>query len=272
MRRLSINEVTTYRWNFEEDVTRYVRAGVPAIGLWRQKLSDYGEEKALELLRDSGLAVSHLQWAGGFTGFDGRTHKESIDDAIDAIRLAGHLRAPVLVVHTGPRGGHTHNHAKRLVRKALDQLIVHAEEHDVRLALEPMHPACAVDWTLLTNLDEAFVLVEELGSPLVGLVFDTYHLGLDSEILARVNGCADRIFLVQLGDTRAEPTREANRCPLGEGIVPLSELMCGLARAGYRGDYDIELLGEDFDDVNYDDLIEHAKGAFQRLVPATTPE
>jgi sugar phosphate isomerase/epimerase len=268
MKRLSINEVTTYRWNFEEDVTRYAQAGVPAIGLWRQKLSDFGEEKALELLRDSGLAISHLQWAGGFTGHDGRTHKESIDDAIEAIRLAGLLRAPVLVVHTGPRGGHTHNHAKRLVRKALEQLMVHAEEHNVRLAVEPMHSACAVDWTMLTSLAEATTLIDELQSPLLGMVYDTFHLGHDPTNISGIEQAVERIFLVQLGDTRAIPTREANRCPLGEGIVPLGELACALAGAGYRGDYDVELLGEDLDDMEYDQLIEHAKGAFERLVPA----
>ena len=68
MARLSINELTTYRWSFEEDVAAFQSAGVPAIGVWRQKLSDYGEAKGAELLVESGLAVSNLLGAGGFTG------------------------------------------------------------------------------------------------------------------------------------------------------------------------------------------------------------
>ena len=75
MPRLSINEITTYRWSFEDDVARYAAAGIPAIGVWRQKLSDYGEEKGVELLADSPLAVSNLLWAGGFTGSDGRSYR-----------------------------------------------------------------------------------------------------------------------------------------------------------------------------------------------------
>ena len=46
MARLSINEMTTYRWSFEEDVVQLRAAGIPAIGVWRQKLADYGEAKA----------------------------------------------------------------------------------------------------------------------------------------------------------------------------------------------------------------------------------
>ena len=86
MERLSMNEMTTYRWSFEEDVNNYVAAGVCGIGVWRQKLSDFGEEKGIELVRDSGLKVSSLLWAGGFTGSEGRSYKESIDDAKEAIQ------------------------------------------------------------------------------------------------------------------------------------------------------------------------------------------
>src|SRR5438093_13465057 len=63
MSLLSINEVTTFRWSFEEDVERYAAAGVPAIGVWRQKLSDCGEEKAAELLKAKGLEVATPLWA-----------------------------------------------------------------------------------------------------------------------------------------------------------------------------------------------------------------
>ena len=85
MARLAISEVTTFRWSFEEDVERYRAAGIRAIGVWRQKLADIGAEKGAALLRKAGLAVSSLQWAGGFTGSDGRTHEESLHDARQAI-------------------------------------------------------------------------------------------------------------------------------------------------------------------------------------------
>ena len=111
---LSMNEMTTFRWSFEEDVTRYRSAGIEAIGVWRQKLADYGEEKGIELIAENGLRVSNLLWAGGFTGSDGHSYEESVADAKDALRLAAALKAGSLVVYSGARNGHTQNHALRL--------------------------------------------------------------------------------------------------------------------------------------------------------------
>ena len=101
MAGLSVNEITTYRWTFDQDVARYRAAGIEAIGVWRQKLADYGEERGIELLRESGLNVSNLLWAGGFTGSDGHSYEESIEDAREAIRLARLLsdRFPETIAH-----------------------------------------------------------------------------------------------------------------------------------------------------------------------------
>ena len=123
MARLAINELTTFRWSLEEDIEHYRQAGIGAIGVWRQKLADFGEEKGLELLAESGMAVSNLLWGGGFTGSDGRSFRDSIEDGIEAIELAGLLKSPCLVVYSGGRAGHTHNHARRLLSGALAELV-----------------------------------------------------------------------------------------------------------------------------------------------------
>ena len=102
-----MNEMTTFRWSFEEDVKQYKAAGIPSIGIWRRKLADFGEERGIDLLADSGLAVSNVLWAGGFTGSEGQSYRESIEDAEDAIRLAAAMQAQCLIVYTGARNGHT---------------------------------------------------------------------------------------------------------------------------------------------------------------------
>jgi sugar phosphate isomerase/epimerase len=266
MAKLSMNETTTFRWSFEEDVAHYAAAQIPAIGVWRQKLSDCGEVKAVGLLRDSGLKVSHLLWAGGFTGSDGRSFRESVQDAAQALRLAKRLGAGSLVVYSGARAGHTYNHARRLLKDALVELVPVAAELDVPLALEPMHPACAGEWTFLTSVDDALAVIEAVGSPQVQLVFDTYHLGQDQAILPRIAQIAPHVAIVQLGDARRPPTGEQNRCRLGEGIIPLVEIVAALTAAGYDGYYDVELLGEEIETADYHSLLEHAKAAYARLL------
>ncbi len=57
MAKLSVNETTTFRWSLEEDVAAYSAAGIPAIGVWRQKLSDLGADRAAELFREHRIEV-----------------------------------------------------------------------------------------------------------------------------------------------------------------------------------------------------------------------
>jgi sugar phosphate isomerase/epimerase len=266
MALLSVNETTTFRWSFEEDVAHYTAAGISAIGVWRQKLSDCGEAKAAELVEASGLRVSHLSWAGGFTGSDGRSFRVSVEDAAEALRTAATLRAGSLLVYSGARAGHTHNHARRLFRDALVQLSPLAAELGVSLAVEPMHPGCAAEFTFLTSLDEVLDLLDAIADPRIKIVLDTYHLGLDAGLVERIPEIVPRVAMVQLGDARVPPKGEQNRCRLGEGIVPLVAIVDALVAAGYDGFYDVELLGEEFETSDYSSLLQHAKEAFARLV------
>jgi sugar phosphate isomerase/epimerase len=266
MPRLSMNEMTTFRWSFEEDVQHYKEAGYPAIGVWRQKLADFGEERGIELLHESGLGVSNLMWAGGFTGSDGHTHRESIDDALEAIRLAGAMRAGSLVVYTGSRAGHTVNHARRLLLTALKELAPVAEQQGLRLALEPMHSSCAHEWTFLTGLDDALALLDQVGSPAVQLAYDTYHLGWQPGAAERIRDFVHRVAVVHLADGNFPSDSEQTRTRLGEGQVPLAEILAAFHQAGYDGDYDIELIGPDLEHTDYAELLAHSREAYDKLI------
>jgi sugar phosphate isomerase/epimerase len=266
MALLSMNETTTYRWSFEEDVAAYAAAGIPAIGVWRQKLSDFGVLKAVEFLAEHPIRVSHLFWAGGFTGSDGRSYRESVDDAREALHAAAELKAQSLVLYSGARAGHTFNHARRLAKGALVELAPLAAECGVDLAIEPMHPGCAGQWTFLSSIDETLALLSSIDSPRVKMVLDTYHLGHDRAILDRMSEVVPRLALVQLGDAKGPPNGEQNRCRLGEGCLPLREIVSALRTSGYDGYFDVELIGEEIETADYPGLLEHAKRAFVELV------
>jgi len=266
MATLSMNETTTFRWSFEEDVARYSSAGILALGVWRQKLSDCGQAKALILLKKSGLKVSHLSWAGGFTGSDGRSFRESLDDAHEALLAAAALGTDTLIVYSGARAGHTYNHARQLLLDALKKLSPQAADLGVFLAIEAMHPGCAADWTFLNSIDDVMLVIQAVDSPQIKIILDTYHLGLNPGLVGRIAEFVPYIALVQLGDARRPPSGEQNRCRLGEGVVPLREIVDELKTAGYDGFYDVELLGEELENTDYPSLIDHAKKAFAELL------
>jgi sugar phosphate isomerase/epimerase len=263
MGRLAISELTTFRWTFEEDVEHYRAAGIQAIGVWRQKLADIGEEKGAQLLAEAGLAPSSLQWAGGFTGSEDRSHDESLADARQAIATAAALRSPNLIIHSGARGIHTFKHARRLFRQALDRLLPLAEERGVRLAIEPMTSGCGSDFTFLHCLDETMDLVASYDSPGLGIALDTYHWGHEPGLLSRIEQLVPRLALVQLGDSRRPPGCEPDRCPLGDGAIPLAEIVRSLNAAGYDGFYEVELMGEEIEAGDYREIIDRSARAFR---------
>lgn len=63
--RLSLNTMTTRSWTLREAVDGAARAGIPAVGLWRDRVAEAGLERAAKLVRDAGLRVSSL-CRGGF--------------------------------------------------------------------------------------------------------------------------------------------------------------------------------------------------------------
>jgi sugar phosphate isomerase/epimerase len=263
---LSMNEVTTYRWPLEEDVRRYVAAGYEGIGVWRPKLSDYGEENAVDLIAESGLRVTNLLWAGGFTGSDGRSSDDSVQDALQAIRTAGALGAGCLVVYPGGRNNHIYRHAERLLRSSLDQLLDFAADADVTLAIEPMHKTCAADWTFLTDLESTIALVESYNSPFLKIVFDTYHFGHDQAVLANLDELVPHIGVVHLGDRAEVHGLDQDRRPLGTGRLRLAELIRSLVEAGYTGDFDVELFGREIALGRYDEVLAGSLDYFERVL------
>lgn len=229
--------------------------GYGAIGIWRYKLNEYGECKAVELLEEVGMSVSSLHWAGGFTGTDGRTYRESLLDGLEAIELAAELKANCLVILTGSRGIHTRSHCRRLVSDAIRELAEAAFAHNLKLAIEPMHAGCAGDCTFINDLPLALDFIADLNLPNVGLVFDAYHLGHDTKTLEWLPSIVESVSLVQLGDAQRAPFGEQNRCQLGAGHLPLSQIVELLERSGYDGYYELELTGEDVEHVDYEQLL-----------------
>ncbi len=265
MTLLSMNEISTFRWSFEQDVENYKQAGYHGIGVWRHKFSDWDEDDAIELLADSGLTVTNLMWAGGFTGSDGRSPAEAVVDAADALRLAGKISAGCLVVHAGGRNNHTFRHAGRLLRGALNELLPIAEDVEVPIAIEPMHAACARDWTFLVELELVVSLLDEYRSPWLKLAYDTYHFPLDGPQRAILKHLAPHIAIVHLSDRTAQPCIDQERCLLGKGQVQLRETVTALRNAGYTGAFDVKLIGPEVENIDYWSVLEQSQLAFSNF-------
>jgi len=255
MLHASISEITTLRWDLGREIDHLVRHGFDAIALWRTKVSDDGIDASRSRLQRAGIRVSSLRWAGGFTGCDGRSWRESVSDGHDAIDAAARLGSPTLVVHTGCRGGHTVSHARRLVRDALGTLACHARREGVTLAVKPFHSAIAAGCGLPGGWAAALELVEEFGDPAVGLALDAWQFTHESSFLAALPEITPHLALVHVADGFGAPDPESERLPPGLGGLPLADLVGGLLDAGYDGDIEFDLVGESVEWMGYDAVL-----------------
>lgn len=268
MPRVSINEMTTYHWSFDEDVTNFRAAGIPGIGVWRRKLAEFGEERGIDMLRESGLTVTSLSCAGGFTGSDGHTFREAVDDGLEAVRLAAEMRAECLVVVTGARSGHTSNHARRLVSEALSELGDLGRELDVHVAIQPMHRQPVERCSFLTSLDATLALLERCDHSHVGMVFDLHHHCRQEGIADRISQLARWVRLVTLSDPAVTS---------GSGSVPghdpnLRSLVENFHGGGFRGWYDLQVLCENSWKSDYHELIARWRQELQLAYPEMISE
>jgi sugar phosphate isomerase/epimerase len=231
---------------------------------------EFGEERAIELLRDSSLDVSTVSWIGGFTGTNGYGFRDSIWDARETIRFAGEVGAESVVVLSGSRGSHTLNHARRLLLEALRELADDAEAAGVDLALQPMHPMFASDWTFLSSLDEAVDILAMTGHRRVKLAFDTYHLWQEPDLLARLPELVPLLGVVQVSDWREPPRSRHDRLLPGDGIIPLAEILGSLIRAGFQRHFDLQVWAEATWDEDYLELLRRARRQFEALLPQPT--
>jgi sugar phosphate isomerase/epimerase len=261
--RVSICQFSTYQWSFYEDVIRYSTLGFATMGLWRQKIDDFGRSAAIDLLYENKMSVSSVHWAGGFTG-DGRTFSDAIEDAVESIHLASQVDADCLIIHPGSRNGHTTSNACRLMNSALSQLVPVAADYGVKLAIEPMLTRNAASWTFMERLEDSFELMERFPAQHLGWVFDLYHFGFDAELFENLESQINRLRLVQLSDRnllleksgKSRQGQDSFRLPLGKGEAPIEAWLGKLQRIGYTGKYELEVHGSSVKDIDYFSLLD----------------
>ena len=255
---VAVSQLTTPRWELARELASAAEHGFTAISLWRPKLSDQGLAATARALAAAGVRASSLQGVGGFTGSDGRTFSESVADTAEAIADAAALaaatsaRPPVVVVHSGCRGGHTRSHAERLLCEALEALVPVASAEGVVLAIKPFHTAGAAGCSFLARLGDAVALVEQFADPAIRVALDLWHFADCPEFDELLPRLADVTGIVQIADRDAAASPVCDRLPAGRGGLPLESRMSQLCHSGYLGDCEFDPVGEAVQEFGYE--------------------
>ncbi|MCU1529343.1 MAG: xylose isomerase [Frondihabitans sp.] len=245
--RLSLNQRTTAGWSLAEVVDGAVRAGLPAIGVWREPLAEVGTTAGAQLIRDAGLRVSSLCRGGFLT--DPSTSSASLDDNRRALDEAAALGAPTLVLVPGglPAGDHDLAGARARFAEALAALAPDAHTLGVTLAIEPMHPIYAADRGVVSTLAQALEIAAQFDPADVGVVVDTFHLWWEPRLLETIALTGERIASFQVGDwiTPLPPDALLARGMMGDGHIDFAPIARAVTAACYTGDIEVEIFNAD---------------------------
>jgi sugar phosphate isomerase/epimerase len=234
----SISQVSTLTASFADDVRVYAAAGVDAIGIWELKLAD----DSLERFRESGLAaasavpaVPSIHPLPLLPGPEDR--RERIDSLLRSLHVLAPFAPTAVVCLTGPGD-------RAATVAGLREVAAEAERLGLRLALEPFQREGIDNWSIVNTLGDAAELIDEIGSPALGIQFDVWHLWNTPDLFEEIDAHIDRIAGVHVNDWR-EPTRGwADRALPGDGVADVPAILGALDRAGWDGFYDLEIFSD----------------------------
>jgi sugar phosphate isomerase/epimerase len=265
--RLSLNQATTQRWSLREAIEGCARAGIPAIGIWRDKLAEAGLDTAARMVRDAGLHVSSVCRGGMFPAATAAERAARIEDNRRAIDEAAALAADVLVLVCGPAPDKNIRAARAMVASAIEQLIPYAAERGVRLGIEPLHPMYAGDRSVITTLSEALDLVERFATPHVGVVIDTYHVWWDPYLFAQIERGSRHILGFHVCDWLVPtPHMLLGRGMMGDGVIDFRPIRAAVEQAGYAGPIEVEIFNQAIWDTPGDAVLDLMSRRFLECV------
>ncbi|HEY5550430.1 MAG TPA: sugar phosphate isomerase/epimerase family protein [Opitutaceae bacterium] len=243
--KLCIHTITTKPWNIETAAAKFAAAGVKGITVWRDTLEGRDVAKTGQLLRDNGLSIVSLCRGGFFPAKTAADRAKAIDENRAAIAEAHALGAPLIVLVCGAVPGQPLAESRKQIVDGIAALLPDCKAAGVKLAIEPLHPMYADSRSAVNTLGQANDMVEHLGSPLVGVAADVYHLWWDPALESEIARCGrlGALFAYHVCDWRTPTVDMLNdRGLMGEGCIPLRKIRGWVEAAGFDGFNEVEVF------------------------------
>lgn len=263
--KLCVHTITTKPWSVEEAIDKYAEAGVGGITVWRQwlegrKISEVGDQ-----LRVCDLEIVSLCRGGFFPSATSQGLEDAIEDNRLAIREAAELGAPMIVLVCGAVPGQALDESRKQIADGIAATLPLAEDYNIRLAIEPLHPLYADDRSAINTMASANEVCDRLDHPLVGIAADVYHIWWDPDLAEqiRITGEKNRLFAYHVCDWMTPTTDLLNdRGLMGEGCIPLEEIRAMVEKAGFTGFNEVEVFSDRWWARDQDEFLTEIKKAY----------
>ena len=255
---LSVNTATVRKQaGLLEIIEACARHGIAAISPWRDQVAAVSLERAARAIKDAGLKLSGY-CRGGLFPATGEHVAAARDDNRRCVDEAAALGAPCVILVAGglpqfARPGSTRSKdivgARKMIEDGIAELLAHARQARVSLALEPLHPMYAADRAAVNTLGQALDIADRLdpGGTTLGVAVDVYHTWWDPDLYASIAraGRVKRLIAYHVCDWLV-PTKDMlnDRGMMGDGVVDLRRMRSAVEDAGYTGLIEAEIFSD----------------------------
>jgi sugar phosphate isomerase/epimerase len=260
--KFSVSEITTFHSTYEEDLACYREAGAEGIGIWEFKLPEGKDAESAARLRDSGLkAITCIPGILSIfpVPFPGPTDPDERTEGLcAAIRRFAPFEPDTILCLTGHPGDRDPGEAHEILVGGLRRAARVAADEGLTLGLEPLHRNVYGHWSTIATIPGTIELIDEVGEPNLGLLYDVYHLWDTDDVLEHTRRYASRFAPgVHICDWRADTRNDFDRALPGEGIIDLPAIFGALEAGGFDGWFDLEIFSDDgsFTDQAFEDSL-----------------
>jgi sugar phosphate isomerase/epimerase len=255
--RACVSAISTFGLVLAEDIEFWRRHGIGRVGVSVAKLEAFGWDAGIDLVRDAvagGLDVANLIGVGPFALSEPARwddQRELLGRTLDA---AVALDAGCVVFTTGPAGSMSWGDAADALAAAMGPVVEDATARGVTFALEHTNSLRA-DVGFVHTLRDVVDLARRLGT---GVCMEVNACWAERALPATVADGVDVIALVQVSDYAIGTRSTPDRLVPGDGDIPLERILRTVLDAGYRGVFDLELIGPRIDAEGYDAAVPRA--------------
>jgi sugar phosphate isomerase/epimerase len=177
------------------------------------------------------LDAKNLHW---------NTPQENLNRVIADAKTLG---ARSIELFTGGQGALTWEDAAECFGNAVAPCLERAKTAGVSVMAENT-PSRYAGMHLAGSLRDTVTLAELTG---IDICIDVFSCWSEAGLKQTIERAAPRTLLVQIGDYLFDETMSPGRAVPGDGMIPLDRILDWILRAGYRGTFEIELLGPRID-------------------------
>jgi sugar phosphate isomerase/epimerase len=229
--RLSVSQMCTYSWSFDEELALWDELGVRQVGVILQKI----DEQARAALKERSMTTTTVI----IRNFD-LAAPETWDATRAEVNRATDLAAELggsPYFTPGPSDGHPFADLAAALAQAVAPCVAYAESQGVRLAIEPTARA---DRSFVHTLRDGIEVAEQAG---VGVVADLGACWTEPDFEDTVRRAGSRIALVQIADAVIGTSDHSNRAVPGDGDLDIGAFIEAVLESGYTGAFELELVG-----------------------------